>query len=202
MGLLKNILDWGSQNGSALVLRGDSAKWKIKDNKEILEGIEEKVDMVEDNVPKMKRRITEVEKKIVWTEEEMVTAKSILESGIDKTDPETYASYQRQVILLEDKLVYLKGSLESNTLALKKTQNVMAEAKLSGEILKERIEDAEISFKLSGQVVMIGNALSSFGKLARENHRVDLGQTIEGLQESINEINGGRLLALAGGDKK
>jgi len=88
-------------------------------------------------------------------------------------------------------------------IALKKTKLVMREAQITGEILREKITDAEICYDLSGQIKLVGNALSSFGKMVgkEKGSVIDLGSKVDGLTKSINEIHGGRLMAIGGGKK-
>lgn len=184
-----------------LVLVGDRAKEELKSQNAMLIGIEEKSFAIQDAVPDMEERINDIDSGIVKTKQEIADTKRNITKEMRKEDPDLESSYTRQLILLNDKLEYLKEQKSGMAVALKKTKLVMREAQITGEILKEKITDAEICYELSGQIKLIGNALSSFGKMANKEKGsvIDLGSKVEGLQNSINEIHGGRLMAITGG---
>lgn len=186
-----------------LVLVGDRAKQELKSQNAMLIGIEEQSDAIQNAVPDMEDRIIDIDSGIVKTKQEIADTKRNITKEMRKADPDLASSYNRQLILLNDKLDYLKEQKGGMSVALKKTKLVMREAQITGEILKEKIEDAKICYELSGQIKLVGNALSSFGKMANKEKGgiIDLGAKVEGLTKSINEIHGGRLMAIGGGKK-
>jgi chromosome segregation ATPase len=187
--------------GKELVLYDQDAKQELRNQQKILDGIEIDTDNIDDSIPKIKTRLNSISQKEEKTKKEIDKTKELIEKYSENGDVEMLTSYQRQLILLQDKLEYYKGSKVYLSDSLMQSQLILREAQITGEILQERIEDAKLCFEMSGQIKVIGGALAAFGKMANKSKSepFDLSQRIKGLKASINEIHGGRLMALEAG---
>jgi len=187
--------------GKELVLYDDEAKIELRNQQKILNGIEEETDHIDDAIPKIKNRLNSIGQKVNRVNKEIADVELKISKASESGDQDLVASYQRQLILLQDKLSYYSDSKKYLTESVGKYELVFKEARITGELLQERIEDARLCYELSGQIKLMGGALASFGKMANKSKSepFDLGERIKGLQSSINEINGGRLMALTSG---
>lgn len=192
---LKNAFDTTTKE---LVLYGEDAEEKLNEQKDVLIGIDAETSQIENVIPSVERRISSIDTEIVTIKKEIEDTKRNITKEERKADPYLANSYKRQMVLLDERLVNLRETKTSLTGQVKKMKLTMKEAKIAGQILKDKIEDAKICYQMSGQIKLIGGALASVGKVANRTRTESsaLDTKIDGLQKSIDEIFGGNVLAL------
>lgn len=198
---LKNAFDTTTKE---LVLYGEDAEEKLEQQENVLIGIDSEANKIENVVPSVERRISTIDSEIVAIKQEIADTKRNITKEERKADPYLANSYKRQMVLLDERLANLRETKTSLTSQVKKMKLTMKEAKIAGQILKDKIADAKICYQMSGQIKMIGGALAGFGKMANrtKNESSALDTKIDGLQKSIDEIFGGNVLAIPAGRKE
>lgn len=176
-----------------MVLAGEEAEQTIEKWQKEVRSIERDQDRIEDVVPEMKDRLVEIDEHIKGCSVELKEAKARF---AEVKTPVAKRRWARRVVYNHRTLAYLRDSKQLMALNIERAQSSLEDATVIARLLAEKIRDAELYYKLNGQIRLIGNALASAEYIHDRSKSIekDVELSVEGLEKLVESMDDTKML--------
>lgn len=181
---------------TGIVLAGREAEETIDAWDNRANEIEREAGRIEDIVPQLKERIKEQDAKL---KDAMFGLREAKQRYAEVKTPAAKQRWARRLVGTKSIIDYIKKSQALMRVNVERAEAAIDDARITGALLVEQIEDARLYYELNGQLRLIGSALAAAEDVSARTQGIekDMEISLEGLAEASVKLSGADLIAAA-----